>query len=190
MLKLGGTAGDDEFQIKVSADGSIWQTALNANAASGSVAFPNGAECDGPLTGTAVTQDPTDTTAGRLLTTGAGPARAFRQGNILGAVSESSGVPTGAIVQRGSNANGEFVRFADGTQICWRYDIPITGLSGNGHTEDLAYPATFAAAVAAFQVLDRSAGSWGNTDDRRAFVTSFPSASQARILFLRDGGTT
>lgn len=40
--------------------------------------------------------------------------------NILGTVSESSGMPTGAIIERGSNANGEFVRYADGTQICWR----------------------------------------------------------------------
>lgn len=44
----------------------------------------------------------------------------FHRGNILGTVSQASGVPTGAIVQRGSNANGEFVRFADGTQICNR----------------------------------------------------------------------
>ena len=39
--------------------------------------------------------------------------------NMVGTVSQSGGVPTGAIVQRGSNGNGEFVRFADGTQICW-----------------------------------------------------------------------
>jgi hypothetical protein len=38
--------------------------------------------------------------------------------NILGAVSQSAGVPSGAIIERGSNANGEYVRFADGTQIC------------------------------------------------------------------------
>lgn len=38
--------------------------------------------------------------------------------SILGPVSQSGGVPTGAVMQRGSNANGEFVRFADGTQIC------------------------------------------------------------------------
>lgn len=37
---------------------------------------------------------------------------------ILGTVSQSGGVPTGAIVQRGTNSNGEFVRFADGTLIC------------------------------------------------------------------------
>ena len=38
--------------------------------------------------------------------------------DMVGVVSQSGGVPTGAIVERGSNANGEYVRFADGTQIC------------------------------------------------------------------------
>ena len=42
----------------------------------------------------------------------------FHTGNTLGTVSQSGGVPTGAIIERGSNANGEYVRFADGTQIC------------------------------------------------------------------------
>lgn len=39
--------------------------------------------------------------------------------DILGTVSQSGGTPTGAILEKGSNANGEYVRFADGTQICW-----------------------------------------------------------------------
>ena len=42
----------------------------------------------------------------------------YKQNNILGTVSESGGVPTGAIIERGSNANGEFVKYADGTMIC------------------------------------------------------------------------
>ncbi len=42
----------------------------------------------------------------------------YTQGSILGTVSQSGGVPTGALIERGSNANGEYVRFADGTQIC------------------------------------------------------------------------
>jgi len=37
---------------------------------------------------------------------------------LVGTVSESSGTPTGAIIERGSNANGEFVKYADGTMIC------------------------------------------------------------------------
>lgn len=37
---------------------------------------------------------------------------------ILGTVSESSGVPTGALLERGSNADGVYERFANGLQIC------------------------------------------------------------------------
>ncbi|WP_225694446.1 phage tail protein [Pseudomonas savastanoi] len=36
----------------------------------------------------------------------------------VGAVGQSGGVPTGAIIERGSNSNGEYTRYADGTQIC------------------------------------------------------------------------
>ena len=39
---------------------------------------------------------------------------------IVGTVSQTGGVDNGAIIQRGSGPNGRFVRFADGTQICWR----------------------------------------------------------------------
>ncbi|MCA0922995.1 pyocin knob domain-containing protein [Pseudooceanicola nanhaiensis] len=42
----------------------------------------------------------------------------FTQGSVLGVVSETSGVPTGALIERDSNSDGEYVRFADGTQIC------------------------------------------------------------------------
>lgn len=42
----------------------------------------------------------------------------YGRDSILGTVSQSSGVPTGAIIERGSNANGEYIKFADGTLIC------------------------------------------------------------------------
>lgn len=38
---------------------------------------------------------------------------------LVGIVSQISGVPNGAIMQRGANSNGEYIRFADGTQIAW-----------------------------------------------------------------------
>ncbi|MBC8718839.1 hypothetical protein [Ochrobactrum sp. Marseille-Q0166] len=71
---------------------------------------------------------------------------------IVGTVSQSGGVPTGGIVQSGTNANGTFVRFADGTQICWRVNSTayamITGQTGGGFRSDAvnwAYPASFIA---------------------------------------------
>ena len=57
--------------------------------------------------------------------------------DIVGTVSESGGTPTGAIIQRGSNANGEFVRYADGTQICTQtLDLGSRVSFGNGTFAD------------------------------------------------------
>mgnify|MGYP001793773793 CR=1 FL=1 len=54
-----GTAGTDDFEIKVSADGASWATGLRLDAATGQI------------TGEAVMSGPTDTTAGRLMANGA-----------------------------------------------------------------------------------------------------------------------
>jgi hypothetical protein len=77
------------------------------------VVFPSGDLLGPPTTAT-------DNTSNRVLRHPVDPFHAFRRGNILGTVSQSGGTPTGAIIERGSNSNGEFVRFADGTQICLR----------------------------------------------------------------------
>lgn len=50
---------------------------------------------------------------------------AYQKSNILGTVSQAGGVPTGAIMERGSNANGNYVKYADGTLICF-VNIPPT----------------------------------------------------------------
>ena len=50
----------------------------------------------------------------------------------VGTVSESSGTPTGDIVERGSNANGEFVKFADGTLICTFKSDTVASFTING----------------------------------------------------------
>ncbi|WP_062762135.1 DUF2793 domain-containing protein [Falsirhodobacter sp. alg1] len=52
--------------------------------------------------------------------TWAGWSTLYGSRNLLGTVAQSSGVPTGSAMERGSNANGDYVRFADGTQICTR----------------------------------------------------------------------
>jgi len=67
----------------------------------------------------------------------------FTKANILGTVSQSGGVPTGAVIERGDNANGRYVRFADGLQICtatltssaaadtvWTYPAAFAGVDG------------------------------------------------------------
>ena len=202
-----GLAGNDDFAVKVSSDGSSWTEALRITAATGEATLLNGARIVGTLTGTAVTQTATDATVGRLIKVGDGgmlgplvaaPSnigvtdnsiprgawynaattdvtaglptnlassansylfhhrrvdsgeaqmllnefasadvdrtiwfrrrtggawgnwkRMYDWTNVVGTVSQSSGVPTGAVIERGGNANGGYVRFADGTQICW-----------------------------------------------------------------------
>lgn len=42
----------------------------------------------------------------------------YKRKNILGVVSQTAGIPTGAIIERGSNANGEYIKLADGTLVC------------------------------------------------------------------------
>lgn len=54
----------------------------------------------------------------------------YGQRNILGPVSLSVGQVTGALIERGSNANGDYVRFADGTQICW-HDLSVPNVTSN-----------------------------------------------------------
>lgn len=51
----------------------------------------------------------------------------------------------GGVIERGSNVNGEYVRFADGTQIC-TVARPSQSISANGSTTSTwTFPATFAA---------------------------------------------
>ena len=247
-----GTAGDDDFSVKVSTDGGIWRDGLRVAATSGTVSLPNGAQISGSVTGTAVTQAAADTTAGRLLKVGdfgigrtasvfsavadldtdfrnvtsfglqtvsdanggyptgfAGNAaalavlraasgnrgvqvlhglggetsgsdaglaiRVFRNDgtdgawqvfynthNVVGTVAQAGGVPTGALVESGSNANGHYMRLADGTQICTR---TVAHDLSDLDAQAWAYPMGFASApVASFAVVGNSAAAleaWG-----------------------------
>lgn len=73
----------------------------------------------------------------------------FHRGNILGTVTQSGGVPTGAVMQYGSNANGEFIRYADGTQIAWRvFNMPSSQtVAGESYWNGASwnFPAAFTA---------------------------------------------
>lgn len=65
---------------------------------------------------------------------------AYTRANILGTVGQSGGVPTGSIMERGANANGEFVRYADGRLECRR--SATVNLTTTG-AQVFALPASF-----------------------------------------------
>lgn len=255
-----GLTGNDDFCIKVSADGTAWTEALKVSRSTGL------------LSGSAVTQGAIDTTAGRLVkagdfglgtaisltasdnlnalvtsglfynatsgncagnnypitsagaltvvarsatnvvqkfvsyggsstaagvreftrsygTAGFGPwVELFHQGTVLGAVSQTAGVPTGRVIERGSNANGEYVRFADGTQICTVTAAAVDTTTAAGalfmHTNLLTW--TFPAAFAAAPVV---AGGGGNA--ARWLAPNAPSVNSAayRVYSYGSSGT-
>jgi hypothetical protein len=79
-------------------------------------------------------------------------SRIFNQATILGSVSQSAGVPTGAVMQYGSSADGRYLRLANGLQICW-HNLATTGaistalLGGYRNAgQTWAFPAAFSAA--------------------------------------------
>ncbi|MBD1590265.1 phage tail protein [Pseudomonas typographi] len=77
---------------------------------------------------------------------------------ILGTVSQSGGVPTGAIIEQGSNSAGNYVRFADGTQICWGVSSGATAnnATGNGLYYSGLITVGFAAAFSSTPILSGS----------------------------------
>lgn len=72
-------------------------------------------------------------------------AFAYDRSTILGTVSQSSGVPTGSIIERGSNANGSYVKFADGTMYCALLNQPLSFNNTSNIGFTWTYPQSFAA---------------------------------------------
>lgn len=78
--------------------------------------------------------------------------RTAAKADVVGTVSQSGGVPTGAIIERGSNSNGEYTKFADGTLICcFTKSVESITSTPSGGTTNLyfstesvfTFPATF-----------------------------------------------
>lgn len=67
----------------------------------------------------------------------------YTQQSVLGTVSQSSGIPTGAVIERGSNANGDYVKFADGTLICRSPGVTKTITANNNMDYAGTWPAVF-----------------------------------------------
>lgn len=100
----------------------------------------------------------------------------YDQQTAVGTVSFSGSDVNGALIEAGSNSNGSYVRFADGTQICWHtLNLGLITANGSGTRDDpyrtntttpaaWTYPAAFASTpvvaaspwVASTAVIDRA----------------------------------
>lgn len=166
-----GLTGDNSLSFNVSPDGATWHKALSLHPTTGHAS------------GAAIQQSATDVTAGRLMRADFG----YSPGNLLGTVSEASGLPTGAVIESGSNANGQFVRFADGTQIChaqismlgigFTTAIGATGFFAAGE-QTWTFPATFIASARVSATMQRS----NSTVLGMVSLRNSPSATAASYL--------
>lgn len=142
-----------------------------------------------PITGTAVQQSATDVTAGRL----ARADYAYSPGNLLGAVSQSGGFPTGAAIERGTNANGEYVKFADGTLVCTNKNLTISAAASVLCSSVWTYPHAFSESPSFINIgLSLASSDWSDSGLRDNVSTvgtiGTPQATSATIGFYSGAG--
>lgn len=99
-------------------------------------------------------------------------SRVFHDRNILGTVSQSGGVPTGAIMERGSNANGEYTVFADGFCRCIRRNFVVSAPSANRYTGTWTFPRSFSSEAHVGVTVPFSSLNYTDLDSRRNISTT------------------
>ena len=167
-----GLTGDTAFSIKVS-DGTSWTTALSFDPGTGAAS------------GAAVSSGPDESNPDTLVRAGDG----YLKGTLLGTVAQDgNGVPTGGVIERGSDANGDYVRFADGTQICTSGDIPTGGITNPAgalfQSNHLAwtFPAPFAPGVPPILVGESgNTGAWPTFAPHGVLSTGFKATAIVSI---------
>lgn len=108
---------------------------------------------------------------------------------VVGTVAQVGGIPTGQVVERGSNANGTYVRFADGTQICTGsvlYTNDVTNATGSlfmSASQDFSLPAAFTSVSARCAYSPSFGGTWLTGE-------SGVGAGAIRIRAMRAASTT
>jgi hypothetical protein len=108
----------------------------------------------------------------------------------VGTVSETGGVPTGGIVQSGSNANGSFIRFADGTQIC-QHKITLTYASTASLYAAWTFPQAFSAAPTVIATaIDEGTYAPGRGTLGVGGVDNPPTTTTAELFQSRDPAGT
>lgn len=104
----------------------------------------------------------------------------YDKNNIVGSVSESANIPTGAVLERGSNANGEYVRWADGTQMCILEGIDLDYIAADRLGYDWTFPAQFEPGTAIATSITRKIGAHVNcltTDIGADYIAAKTSSS-------------
>jgi hypothetical protein len=111
----------------------------------------------------------------------------YQRNNILGTVSQAAGMPTGAIIELGSNANGYYTRWADGTQECWSANIALPYIGTTSYEAEWVFPAVF---VSPPRVEHQTIGTQvlvGNARTAIPDLSTIPTGTSARLRLLSNG---
>ncbi|TCK99873.1 uncharacterized protein DUF2793 [Shimia isoporae] len=170
-----GLAGEDNWSVKVSADGVGWTEALKIDSTSGLVS------------GAAVQTSANDATPGRLMRADFG----YSPANLVAPVIEIGGVPNGGVIERGSNANGEFVRYADGTAEGWA-SLTLVYANAAKLAETWTYPIALVSGVvvssAILNVSGLSTSATPSTSDLCSVCAGTISVSSCNFQLFRMTG--
>ncbi|MCL6701186.1 pyocin knob domain-containing protein [Pseudomonas sp. T1.Ur] len=97
----------------------------------------------------------------RVLNNGAWTAwsKNFKQSNVVGTATQSGGVPTGSIMERGQTTNGEFIKMADGTIHCWLLIVQTAFTAGSDGVINWTLPVPVITSASGCQVIVRAPSS-------------------------------
>lgn len=113
----------------------------------------------------------------------------YTQRSAVGAVSQSAGMPTGALIERNFNANGEYARFADGTQICYfTGSVSVASLATSLMTFTL--PVTFSGTAIPLASIREvfSGGAAGSLQIKNVALN--PTNTQCQVALYNGYGST
>lgn len=103
--------------------------------------------------------------------------------DIKGTVSQTGGVPTGAIMERGTNVNGSYVAFADGTLIC-HYGVTTLALTGSvDYSTTWTFPRAFVDTTHVFTAIQYNPASTQSYQMLKASIAA-SGATYADVLLL------
>ena len=116
-----------------------------------------------------------------------GTATKLAAAAVVGTVSQTGGVPTGAIIESGSNSQGTYTKFADGTMITVTPNAGPWSLLANSVTVlgPFGLPATFNGS--GYSVCVQAAPS--ATNDTYGVVASYPVTGSSASFVFRNGAT-
>ena len=110
----------------------------------------------------------------------------YGRDSILGTVSETAGVPTGAIIERGGNSDGVYIKYADGTINCWDMDFLLDTFTTPDIRNTWTFPEEFISSPTCFGAMTRSVAASTSLDDGDISYLRLANASSTDVTALLE----